>query len=239
MNEFTLKFPTGQFTHTELAQLNGKTNQQVWIRYQEAIKSGVIISAGERPSAGRGKPSRLWEINPNPGTIPDPIVPTPKPVKEQKIKTPKVKAVVAFVPPAIAPTVPTMVIPPVIAIVPSPIVEPTLAPITPASPPPIVVINVVAKKEIAETPIPKTDLPFTLQNECPICGKPMNAIKDATGYRVWCAQPIDVCWATENPFGHGTSVKQALEVINQKYEFATKDKTDKVGIHVGPAINIG
>lgn len=65
MAENTLKFPTGEFTHTELAKHNGKTNQQVWTRYQAAIKSGQIVTAGERASAGRGKPSKLWKLDPN------------------------------------------------------------------------------------------------------------------------------------------------------------------------------
>ncbi len=61
----SLKFPSGEFTHTELAKLNGKTNQQVWTRYQLAIKNGQILTAGERKTAGKGKPSRLWKLNPN------------------------------------------------------------------------------------------------------------------------------------------------------------------------------
>ena len=61
----TLKFPSGEFTHTELAKLNGKTNQQVWTRYQLAIKNGQILKAGERKTAGKGKPSLLWKLNPN------------------------------------------------------------------------------------------------------------------------------------------------------------------------------
>lgn len=40
-----LKFPAGEFTHSELATLNGQTNQQVWVRYQQAIKDGVIVLA--------------------------------------------------------------------------------------------------------------------------------------------------------------------------------------------------
>jgi len=60
-----LQFPTGEFTHSELALLNGKTNQQVWTRYQQAIKDGVILTAGERKTAGKGKPSRLWIVNMN------------------------------------------------------------------------------------------------------------------------------------------------------------------------------
>ena len=59
----TLKFPTGEFTHTELAQANGKTNQQVWTAYQAAIKAGTIVSAGLRPNpSGKGKPSKIWKV---------------------------------------------------------------------------------------------------------------------------------------------------------------------------------
>jgi len=62
MND-TLNFPKGEFTHTELAQANGKTNQQVWTAYQAAIKAGVIVSAGLRPNpSGKGKPSKIWKV---------------------------------------------------------------------------------------------------------------------------------------------------------------------------------
>ena len=62
----TLAFPSGSFTHTDLARANGKTNQQVWQRYQIAVKSGFIIRDGERkPAGGKGKPSLLWKLNPN------------------------------------------------------------------------------------------------------------------------------------------------------------------------------
>ena len=46
--DFMLQFPDGEFTHTELARFNGKTNQQVWSRYDAALKSGLIVRVGQR-----------------------------------------------------------------------------------------------------------------------------------------------------------------------------------------------
>ena len=67
MKTTTLNFPSGEFTHTELAAHNGKTNQQVWQAYAEARKTGQIIPAPvpERKIAGKGKPSLVWVVNPN------------------------------------------------------------------------------------------------------------------------------------------------------------------------------
>jgi hypothetical protein len=63
----SLKFPPGEFSHTDLAEFNGKTNQQVWQRYAEARKTGQIIPATppERRNAGKGKPTLVWIVNPN------------------------------------------------------------------------------------------------------------------------------------------------------------------------------
>lgn len=67
MKTTTLKFPSGEFTHTELAAFNNKTNQQVWQAYAEARKTGQIIAAPvpERKNDGKGKPSLVWVVNPN------------------------------------------------------------------------------------------------------------------------------------------------------------------------------
>ena len=113
----TLKYPTGDFTHTELAQLNGKTNQQVWTRYQLAIKNGQILKAGERKTAGKGKPSLLWKLNPNyvapvvpvtpavtPATAPAPAAPvTATPVASSAAPAPEETTVTAPAPAVSAP----------------------------------------------------------------------------------------------------------------------------------------
>ena len=166
----TLKFPSGEFTHTELAQLNGKTNQQVWTRYQQAIKDGVIVSAGTRASAGKGKPSKLWKLA------------TGQPVP--------VVAVVADVPkpvaPVIAATIPTeaVVVP---AAQPAPVVEaPKLPEVTPAvapTPAPESSVEAVTVEVVRVEPAPEAEIKpptvndvvkdaRTLTEKCPICGNP-------------------------------------------------------------------
>ena len=62
----TIKFPEGEFTHTELAQFNGVSNQTVWQRYLRARQTGQIVSAGTRKTEKtKGSPSLLWRVNPN------------------------------------------------------------------------------------------------------------------------------------------------------------------------------
>lgn len=62
----SLKFPAGEFTHTELARFNGVTNQTAWNRYLTARQTGQIISAGKRVvEKSKGSPALLWRVNPN------------------------------------------------------------------------------------------------------------------------------------------------------------------------------
>ena len=58
-NLSSLNWPTEKFTHTELANLNGKKNQTVWNRYLWARRIGFIVAAGKRKGA------LLWKLNPN------------------------------------------------------------------------------------------------------------------------------------------------------------------------------
>lgn len=217
------KFPTGEFTHTELALFNNRTNQQVWVRYQQAIKDGVIVSAGERKTAGsKGKPSKLWKINPSYNVV---IAPT----------TPAVVA--PSVLPSLVVVVPTDVVtttPPTTAVAETPT----------SSEEPVVVEDKPVKSEEDSTTIivpvvnvdsqlkPSTSADIkpvrniitsgaeTLTTTCPICGNPLHSMKDATGYMVWCGQPIEVCKSTENPFGHANTIKAAIEILNDKFSTA-------------------
>jgi hypothetical protein len=57
-----LKLPAGKFTHTQLAEANGKTNQQVYNQLQQLVKEGKIKFVGTQPPAsGKGKSSKLFE----------------------------------------------------------------------------------------------------------------------------------------------------------------------------------
>lgn len=80
----TIKFPEGEFTHTELAQFNGVSNQTVWQRYLKARQTGQIVSAGTRKAEGKkGKPQLLWKVNPSwcmAVMVINPPAPTPAPV---------------------------------------------------------------------------------------------------------------------------------------------------------------
>jgi len=202
MTNNTLKFPTGDFTHTELAQANGKTNQQVWVAYQQAIKDGVIVSAGTR-SKGKGKPSKLWKVADG---QPVPVV-SPAPVVPPVVPTP---AVVKIVP--VQSNIP---VPP-----PEPVVK--LEKIQPSAPPPTLVVETVeVAKVVPEIPVQMVQNIVkdvaTLEQVCPICKNPLYSINDATGVMVWCSQPINICPSTENPSGHGRNVKDAYEVLCEKF----------------------
>ena len=224
MNE-TLKFPTGDFTHTDLAKLNGKTNQQVWVRYQQAIKDGVIVSAGTRPSvSGKGKPSKLWKVNPNP---PSPVTVAPAPVAvtvPPVITTPVVPTEPIVVPAAAPVAVVAVSTPEVVA--PAAVVSPVPEPTPAAAPAPAAETTTIVEVVRIE-PAPESK-PFTLPAEvlkdvrtlteiCPVCGKPLSAMNDATGVIVWCGQSKEICPSVENPFGHANTDKNAYEILMQKW----------------------
>lgn len=52
---------------------------------------------------------------------------------------------------------------------------------------------------------------------CPLCGKPMVALDDATGVFVICRGPC-VPTVHENVFGHGNNEKNAYEIACLKYK---------------------
>ena len=240
MNNEHLKFPTGEFTHTELAKFNGKTNQQVWTRYQQAIKDGVIVSAGNRASAGKGKPSKLWKVNPNP-TVPVAVSPTPAAPSAVPVTTPAATPTSAevvptepIVVPAAAPAVPTTP-PPAPAVKVQPTQLQDVAPATPPAPAePVTATVEVLKIEAPAAPTtgtrralfnveggesnPATKDARVLTDTCPFCNHPLSAIDDATGTMVWCTQPLEICPSRENPFGHGKNEKDAVESLHDKWD---------------------
>jgi hypothetical protein len=248
MAENTLKFPSGEFTHTELAKHNGKTNQQVWTRYQAAIKSGQIVSAGERASAGRGKPSKLWKLDPNwvapvvpvapatPATPPTPAPTTPAPVtppaaEDDNVILPTEEQIAAASSPA--PEAPAVITPAPEVTAPVAVVETPAAEVA-AVIPPVAVVEVVPSLpavEAAAEPVTNIVAPTptvnsqvanatVLKETCPVCKHPLLSINDATGVMVWCGQGIEVCSSTENPFGHGRNVKDAYETLKAKWDRA-------------------
>lgn len=328
MSKQTFKFPTGDFSHTDFAKLNGVTNQQVWTVYSAARKSGQIIPATppERKNAGKGKPTLMWIVNPNyvapvvPVT-PAPAVPTVATVTPALPATPPVvltdeqlaviaqqqaderaakeaakaqakadkeaakvaakaakdaakaqakldkaaakaaakaakeaaavptePVTVAAAAPATAPVVvevnpteivsvpaestPAVELPQTVAVVEvvAETVTAPLAEVTPATAPveqPFVVAAVVAPEAPVEviqvTPTGETFQGRPVANtrsiaaKCPICDSQCLAADNDTGVYVWCAAPIEVCKANENPYGHANNEKNAYEILVAKY----------------------
>ena len=236
-NETQLKWPSGDFTHTDFAKANNKTNQQVWVAWSTARKNGIIVSAGTKPSTGgKGKPSLLFKVNPNP---PSPVtVSAPAPVKV---------AVIDDKPKSVAPVIPTE---PIIVLAVAPVVVPTpevVAPVEVASPvpepapaaAPVVAAPVVETPAVETTAIVEVvrieatpEKPFTLPPEvlkdvrtltevCPICKNPLSAMNDATGVIVWCGKSKEICPVVENPYGHANTDKNAYEILCDKWRHTT------------------
>lgn len=189
----TLKFPTGQFTHSELASHNNKTNQQVWTQYQNAIKNGTIVFVGLR--TGKGKPSKLFQVA-GPGVVA--ATDTTKVIQSAPVVTPTPK--VDKVEKTTVSAVDTTLL--VAAVTSEPDVE-------------------LETVEVEDEELPKgrqVEPNYrTLEFLCPICKKPLIAWDDATGVMVQCNQGADVCLQHENPFGHGRNDKGAYEILCQKY----------------------
>jgi hypothetical protein len=239
----TLKIPAGSFTHTDLARLNGKTNQQVWTRYQAMVKSGLIIRDGERkPAGGKGKPSLLWKVNPNPPanvTVPtiapsapvtqaaDPnvVLPTEAQMEAAADAAPVVEAAAAPTEPVVETAAPA----------PEPPKDepPTATPAatnageqtvtveiarveatpTPAEPP---VIEPVAG--IVEPVTPTIPAETPIAEACPACQHNLVARSDATGIMVGCNQPAEVCHTAERVEGHGATLKGAIATLHDKWD---------------------
>ncbi len=206
----TLKFPSGEFTHTELAAFNGKTNQQVWVRYQAAIKDGTIVFIGNRPSSGgRGKPSKLFKVNDGKPVAITPVVPTVKVVKVKPVKVKPVKTVKE-----------TKVVS----------VESLIPSVAPATAPKVETVE-VARVEVEEeneisNPIIPVSVNARLTQVCPVCQKSLCALNDASGVMVWCGQPPEVCPASEAPAGHGRNVATAYEKLMDKWAPLVKTIND-------------
>ena len=164
--KFELTFPTGSFTHTDLAKLNNRTNQQVWTRYQAAVKSGQLIRDGERkPAGGKGKPSLLWKLNPNyvapaPGTVVAPATPATAPAVDDNIVMPTEAQIEAAQAPTVSPTAPPAepVVEPAVVTEPAvpAVVEPPVA-TAPADPTPVATETPAEPTSAAPTPEEKKD----------------------------------------------------------------------------------
>ena len=241
----TLKIPAGDFTHTDLANANGKTNQQVWTRYQTMVKSGLIIRpmvanaagvlvpATRPPKTGKGKPSLLWMVNPNPpANVTVPTIGAPAPAA-QAADDNVVLPTEAQIEAAQAPLEPT-----VEAAAPAPEPpknEPPTAPPAATNAGEQTVTVEVARVEVTPTPaelpviepvagiaeptvVPTIPAEAAIEETCPACQHNLVARNDATGVMVGCNQPFEVCKTTERVEGHGNTIKNAISTLHDKFD---------------------
>ena len=242
----TLKIPAGSFTHTDLAKANGKSNQQVWTRYQAMVKSGVIIRDGERkPAGGKGKPSLLWKVNPNPpANVTVPTIAPPVPVTQSA--DPNVVLPTEAQMEAAADAVPVVEA----AVVPAePVIETAVTPAAPEPPkdePPtaspaatnadeqvvtVEIARVEATPEVAELPevepvagiaepVVTPDIPAEtpIEEPCPACQHKLVTRNDATGVLVGCNQPAEICHTAERVEAHGNTIKSAIATLHDKWD---------------------
>lgn len=196
----TLKFPTVQpFTHSDLAQANGKTNQQVWVEYSQMRKEGIIVQAGTR-SSGKGKPTLLWRVADG----------TTVPLVTEKVEVVKVAKVVKTPPPVVV----VEDVKPIV-VVPEPVVEVVqLMEIKTAAVPPATVVEPLtpAVVQIITEDIQTTD------KLCPFCKTPLLAVKRDGSVRLWCnVNDHTVCSCSENPYGVSNNINNAYEILCQKF----------------------
>jgi len=216
-----IKFPANEpWTHTELAEANGVTNQKIWPLYDKMRKTHEIVAAGSRPQPGKGKPTGLWRLatskaQPVPVVTviitPEPAIPAtpPTPAVTPAVVVPTEAIIVPTNEPKLLPEstetkIETPVVVEVLKVEPNGVVTPS-AEID--CRPPLPVVEVQKIVEDAQT----------LTETCPVCGHPLVAAKDATGVMVWCHQPSEICPSSENPFGHGKDEKEAYLVLVDKF----------------------
>ena len=56
-----LKYPVGDFTQSDLAELNGVAKLEVYLPLKEALEKGIIIKTGTRPTGHR--PSNVYRVS--------------------------------------------------------------------------------------------------------------------------------------------------------------------------------
>ena len=248
-----LTFPTGEFSHTELAEFNKLDRKKVWTAYQKAIADGIIKSSGNERKSGKGKAAALWivsdtsKVKMSPDSVPVPVIVSPaaiigtalvpakpgrKPKVKKDVKPVDTAAVVtpATVPaenvsenvaPAAAPFATemggpventggqTLVEPATAPVVSATVTVVEVAPLPPAKPEELkVCISPAGLGEITATDIP-----------CPFCKTPLLTATTANGgTRVWCGvNDIRICSCSENPYGYSNNVKNAVEILTQKF----------------------
>ena len=196
MKNETLNWPSGDFSHTDFANFNNKTNQAVWTVWSESKKNGTIVFVGDKKKdGGRGKPTKIYRLNDGTMATPPVVI-----VKTEPVVTPAVETKVVEV--AKVETV-------------------KLPEVQPATPPLTVEVLRVEKPTVTNELVTviahnlSRDV-RTLKCGCPVCNNPLLAMDDATGVKVWCGQDSTVCYPQDVSF-HGRNDKDALEGLLDRW----------------------
>ena len=204
MNDITLKFPNGTFTHSTLAEFNGKTNQKIWSEYSRLRKEGIIVSAGTK-SGGKGKPTLLWKLTDGQS------VPVIEVVKEVKTPVAHVSATVAKafgmnrLPKTLVNIIPDKKEVGSFADLAEAIMTVPTLPVTVAEP-------------VVETRVKQTGQVIETEERCPFCQTKLLSLVTNGDVKVWCpVNDLKVCPCYENPYGQSNNVKNAVEVLHDKF----------------------
>ena len=219
-----LKFPVGEFSHTELAAFNGLDRKKVWTAYQTTIAEGIIKSSGNERKSGKGKAAALWVVaDPTkvtmstesvpvmvPATAPvvnvEPELVPAKPKKQKKEKPAEVPIVVA---PADKPFETEL-----------PVVQPAVAPVVSVS---VSVVEVLTPAPVVETTTQAENITTLgemtqIEDKCPFCKGNLVSAPVNGGVRVWC--PVNnpsICSCSENPYGYSNNIANAVKILNDKF----------------------
>lgn len=203
-----IKWPTGEWSHTELADFNGKTKPSVYNQLQDALKNGTVVKTNKRQ--GQGKPTQLYTVAAlyhstshagaqtivAQGIIPAPVVKeTIPPITEVVSATINVPVTVEV---PVEVTVETKMENQTVEVIDIKPIEPSL--------------------KVEEMPANT----HSIDEVCPVCKHKLFAWNDNTGVMVQCLQPIAVCKSAEHPFGHGRNEKSAYETLVEKWTFCMK-----------------
>lgn len=216
------KIPTTDFTHSEMAELNGVTNQKVWQEYSRLRAEGFIISAGVRK--GTGKPTGVWKVADGHEIITDvTFLAIQSASRVHRVQKPAKLVVlkdVVEMDKTIEEKSNFIKLAEAIMEIPSlPKVNPTAAPFEVEENGPAE--NTGGETIVEEKPIVQnlnTNEVIEVDYKCSICGTKCLAQNDNTGVMVWCPSKAEACYPHENPYGHGNNVKNAWETLCQKYK---------------------
>lgn len=219
----TLKFPSGEFTHSELAATNGKTNQQVWTAYQAAIKAGVIVFVGAK-SGGKGKPSKYWKVadgQPVPLVDKVEVVKVPEVLNHRGPKAVKVKTAIVSSLLPVAPVILAIIAETDKAL---PSVVPTTSPVDKPfevefNTPPEIVGGETIVENIQPVVQPLTCQVIEIEETCPFCHTKLLSVNNNGSVKVWCqVNDYKICSCSENPYGVSNNVKNAVEILHDKFK---------------------